>query len=104
LRIREKRKPHYNLKELIELSKNKKTRLIRDSALEGANDINFSPTEMLEVIQSLKNENFYKSMTTITSYKIWQDVYHAEAKGIKLYIKLQKSDDGKCVVISFKKK
>jgi motility quorum-sensing regulator/GCU-specific mRNA interferase toxin len=48
--------------------------------------------------------NFYKSMTTHTDHRIWQDVYHADLESdLRGYIKLKLRENG-IVVIQFKEK
>ena len=57
-----------------------------------------------ERVDGLRQTNFYKSMTTHTDHRIWQDVYHADLKsGLKVYIKLTLRENG-IVVIQFKEK
>ena len=97
-------KPHYDLARLKKLIGDEDTRYITDSSLEGAHAINFSETEIIETIQSLKPSDFYKAMPSEKYPGLWQDVYHPARKGIKLYVKLQEKVKGKCVVISFKNK
>jgi len=41
-------------------------------------------------------------MTTYGNSTIWQDVYRTNDGNVGIYIKLQKSLDGKGVIISFK--
>jgi len=98
----EKRKPHYVLKDLKALSKKAESRLITRQSVKDAQKIGFSKTEILDVIQSLDSATFSKSMTVYKNNKLWQDVYLPVVKGIKLYVKIQKSALGQCVVISFK--
>lgn len=98
----EKQKPHYDLKELKKLVKNDKTRLITYLSVQNAHKIGFSKTEIVETILSLDIGVFYKSMTSYGSHTLWQDVYKPSKKGLNLYVKIQKSKDGKCVVIDFK--
>jgi hypothetical protein len=45
--------------------------------------------DVLEVIQGLGKGNFYKSTTTYSDNRMWQDVYHAEWKNKFLYVKIQ---------------
>jgi motility quorum-sensing regulator/GCU-specific mRNA interferase toxin len=99
----EKLNSHYDLNELKRLIKNKNTRYITRTCIKNAHELGFSETEIIEVVLSLKNNNIYKSMTTHHNPKIWQDVYKIYNSGVNLYIKVQKSDDDKCIVISFKK-
>lgn len=96
-------KPHYDLGELKKLVGDEDTRIITDSSLEGAIEANFSVTEIIDTVRSLESSDFYKTMRTKNFQNSWQDVYRPIKKDIKLYVKLQKSFNGKCVVISFKK-
>lgn len=96
-------KPHYDLGELKKLVDNEDTRIITDPSLAEATAINFSLTEIIDTVRSLEPRDFYKTMLSKTFRNSWQDVYRPIKKDIKLYVKLQKSFNGKCVVISFKK-
>lgn len=59
--------------------------------------------EMLAVIASLSHRNFYKSMTTWSDHRLWQDVYHAATPVRKdAYIKITLRDAAP--VIQFKEK
>ncbi len=105
--INEKRKPHYNLARLKRLVR-KETWIITSTAYSTAISLGFSRFEIKEIILELVDyRDFYKSMTTHRSHKIWQDVYKPripwKGQQLELYIKLQESADRKCVVISFKK-
>lgn len=100
-RINEKRIPHYNLTELKKLLLKDKTRNITRSSISGAHSIGFSKTQMIDTVQLLRRENFYKSMTIYGNHKIWQDVDYLKVEQLNLYIKLQTLDK-KGVIISFK--
>lgn len=57
--------------------------------------------QMCEVVLRLTKADFYKSMTTHKDHRIWQDVYHGQAKnGAALYVKLTVIDD--VLIVSFK--
>ena len=59
--------------------------------------------EMLAVVAALTRQDFYKSMTTHTDHRIWQDVYHAATPMKKdAYIKVTMRDTAP--VIQFKEK
>lgn len=61
--------------------------------------------EMIAVIRSLGQRNFYKSMTTHADHAIWQDVYHAMTPvGKEAYIKVTGTGTGQPPVIQFKEK
>lgn len=95
--------PHCKLprvKELIELEQVRATNVARIGA--AALDLDFEG--MVAVLESLTSDDFYKSMTTHTDHKIWQDVYRprlATSDGaIDLYIKLTVVGD--VLIVSFK--
>jgi motility quorum-sensing regulator / GCU-specific mRNA interferase toxin len=100
-KLMEKRKPHYELKTLKEFFYSETTRLITGSAHQNAASIGYMGVEdMLAVINRLCPEDFYKSMTTIRSHRVWQDVYrYQDDNGNNLYIKLQLSSDGSQAVL-----
>ncbi len=105
-KVSEKRKPHYNLEELKELVRKERWIVTRKAEM-GAVELGFSHCEIREIILNLRREDFYKSMTSYRNHKLWQDVYKprvlSNEEYIELYLKLQKSSDEKCVVISFKR-
>jgi len=94
----------YDLEELKKLLQDENTRYITPESIREANKLGFSETEIIEIILSLKRDDFYKTMPAKKFQKMWQDVYKPRIKGQILYIKLQKSFNGKGVVISFKEK
>lgn len=95
--------PHYDLKELQSLVKNG-CWTIPPAHFKEATEQGFSRTDIVDTVMSLTPKVFYKAMPSEKLPGLWQDVYKPQRNGIKLYVKLQKSYDGKkCVVISFKK-
>jgi motility quorum-sensing regulator/GCU-specific mRNA interferase toxin len=73
------------------------------TALDGGRGMGLTTSEMLKVIASLSQRNFYKSMTTYADHHVWQDVYHAETPVKKdAYIKITLRDTAP--VIQFKEK
>ncbi len=106
IKVSEKRKPHYNLEELKKLVR-KGHWIVTNAADKGAVRLGLSRGEIKEIILKLGPGDFYKSMTSYKNHKLWQDVYKPrvpiEEEYIELYIKLQKSLDERCVVISFKR-
>lgn len=59
--------------------------------------------EMLAIVGGLHHSMFYKSMTTYSDHRIWQDVYHAPTPdGQTAYIKVTLR--GNAPVIQFKEK
>lgn len=96
-------KPSYDLDELKELIKDENTTSITYNSRQGAYEAGFSWTEIRETVLSLRSGDFYKTMPAKRYDNVWQDVYKPCRNGIKLYVKLQKSPNDKCVGISFKK-
>ncbi len=99
----EKSVPHYKLikiKQLIELDKYTITKIAQDNA---RLDFDLSVKEVIDLILTLNNTNFYKSMTSIYNHTIWQDVYHLNINKDTAYIKLQIISD-ESVIIQFKRK
>lgn len=97
--------PTYDLDELKRLLADSATRIIcqRDRA-EAASLGYADDDDMVERVNQLRPDELFKSMPAAKRPGLWQDVYKTdEGNGDKLYIKLQKSNDGKGVIISFKK-
>lgn len=98
----EKRRPHYDLRTITAQMISVEAMNLTQSAVEGIRTAGMVKAEALEVIRRLSNANFYKSMTTHKSHKVWQDVYHAEWRGKPLYVKFQQA--GEYFVVSFKER
>ncbi len=98
----EKSKPHYLLKSIQVQMDSPKAMHLTLSALKGIRASGMSQTDTWSVVQNLTAVNFYKSMTTNSDHRAWQDVYHAEWQETVLYIKFQLL--GEYVVISFKER
>ena len=56
--------------------------------------------DILETILDLSPADFFKSMTTISDHRIWQDVYRPMTRAGRAYLKLTVIDD--LLVVSFK--
>lgn len=99
--------PTYNLNELKKLLSDASTRIITRRDRKEAADLGYpSDDEMVARIIRLRATEFYKTMECEDTHfaGLWQDVYKTlEPCGIRLYIKLQKNDDGDGVLIAFKK-
>jgi motility quorum-sensing regulator/GCU-specific mRNA interferase toxin len=95
----EKRTPHCPLvrvKELVAAGTVRTTKV----ALEGAAALNLDLNGILEVVMALTMNDFFKSMTTNTDHKVWQDVYKPSTKVGDVYLKLTVVDD--VLIVSFK--
>ncbi len=95
----EKRSPHCRLpviKSLVEAGKVRATY----SALQGAAQLGFDFSDMLDVVMTLTTADFYKSMTTHADHTIWQDVYRPSTRMGNVYLKLTVMND--VLIVSFK--
>lgn len=95
----EKAIPHCKLtvvKALVEAGQVRTTHAARA----GANALGLSFPGMLEVLMALTPADFYKSMTTHTDHRIWQDVYRPSTPVGEVYLKLTVIHD--VLVVSFK--
>ncbi|MEE4573094.1 type II toxin-antitoxin system MqsR family toxin [Pseudomonas alliivorans] len=95
----EKRTPHCKLtvvRSLIEAGKVRSTR----SALMGGAALGFDFDEIVAIAGALVPSDFYKSMTTHTDHRIWQDVYRCKTVAGEIYLKLTVIDD--VLIVSFK--
>ena len=100
----EKKKPSYLLSDVLEIVHASGVDAFTQTALHGAWDLGLTSEGAVAIVLGLRQINFYKSMTTHTNHRIWQDVYHADLKsGLKVYIKLTLRENG-IVVIQFKEK
>ena len=69
-------------------------------AREGAVALGLDFEGMLAVVMALTTADFYKSMTTHTDHRVWQDVYRPMTKVGEVYLKLTVLDD--VLIVSFK--
>ena len=72
------------------------------SAFVGARDLGINDLAgMCAIVLALNSDDFYKSMTTHSDHRIWQDVYRGKTvDGIEVYLKLTVIDD--LLIVSFK--
>lgn len=77
---------------------------ITKSALQGAMMLGMDDEDIDAVIASMKQEHFYKSMTSYKNSHIWQDVYHVPYEDKMLYIKFTKEAISEFTLLSFKEK
>ena len=65
--------------------------------------LGFSDQDVVDVIQKLTSNDFYKTMPPVKAgFTAWQDVYKSTFKETSLYIKFQIDSKGETIV-SFKK-
>jgi len=95
----EKKTPHCKLavvKAMVDAGKVRSTL----TALAGGAALGFDFDDMLAVVMELTMADFYKSMTTHSDHRIWQDVYHPTTPAGEVYLKLTVIDD--VLIVSFK--
>lgn len=98
----DRRKPHYDLARIKRTFADPLTLAITRTALRDAQALGFTTAMIVEVIQSIEPNCFYKSMTSNNDASIWQDVYRVPWKSTNLYVKF--TDNGRLVLtlLSFK--
>lgn len=74
------------------------------TAEQGASELCLQRGDVVEAVLELTPQHFYKSMESEKCPGLWQDVYHLDHKGAALYIKLQRTSDGRAVVVQFKRR
>jgi hypothetical protein len=105
-----KKRPTYDLAELQELLKKEETRQVMQRDRNAAAKLGYADEEeMVKRALKLRTDEFFKSMPSERYSNLMQDVYYTHdepnkwgRKNKDLYIKLQKSFNGKCIIISFK--
>ncbi len=90
---------HYPLPNVQALVQNGRVRSTV-SALAGGAALGFDFDGILEVIKALTPGDFYKSMTTHSDHRVWQDVYRPTTSAGEVYVKLTVMDD--VLIVSFK--
>ncbi len=99
----EKLKPHYDLGTIkADFSAVAGLRMTK-SATTCAEALGITLQDVVDIIQGMTREQFYKSMTSYANSAIWHDVYHVAYEGIVLYVKLTTDAEG-YLVISLKEK
>lgn len=95
----EKGSPHVKLDRVKALVKAGKVQATR-SAYDGAARLGFDEPGMFGIVENLTIKDFYKSMTTRSDHRIWQDVYRPITPAGVIYLKLTVIDD--LLIVSFK--
>jgi motility quorum-sensing regulator / GCU-specific mRNA interferase toxin len=99
----EKRSPHYDLARVQADAARLGAAAFTKTALDGGRSMGLTTAEMLAVIASLSRREFYKSMTTFSDHRLWQDVYHA-ATPVRTYGYTKITLRDAAPVIQFKEK
>ena len=99
----EKRIPHYDLSSIKSAVRLRGADAFTASALIGAQAMGLDIVQAIDVVCSMNRADFYKSMTSHSSSRVWQDVYHPETPAGMAYVKVTLRQDGS-IVIQFKEK
>ncbi|MBQ7197680.1 MAG: type II toxin-antitoxin system MqsR family toxin [Selenomonadaceae bacterium] len=91
--------PTYNLEEFK--TSNFK---ITITASQTAFKLGFDEDDIRELVSTMEDKHFYKSMTSYTNHKIWQDVYHVPYENIIIYVKFTQNVISEFTLLSFKEK
>lgn len=70
------------------------------TALAGGAALGLDFDGMVRIVEALTPQDFYKSMTTHSDHRIWQDVYRPMTIVGEVYLKLTVIDD--VLIVSFK--
>lgn len=100
----EKNTPHYDLAVIKAEVKRQGAKAFTHGALSSGKRMGLTLRDMESVICSLERRMLYKSMTSYTDHRNWQDVYHTTFQDMELYIKVTYCSNGGPPVISFKEK
>ena len=98
----EKRKPHYVLAEIKAAFANPDSLNRTVTSMQGAHHLGMDDAAVVAVIQAQSSSDFDKSMTSVASHKIWQDVYRLVVEDQTIYIKFTIDAQGAFLLISFK--
>jgi motility quorum-sensing regulator/GCU-specific mRNA interferase toxin len=104
LYMTEKKAPHHDL-EAIKSAFSKGNGLFTWVATEDAATLGYGTEEIVAIIQTMKKDQLFKSMTSHYDEKIWQDVYHVPHVGGTLYVKFTDNASlTEFTLLSFKEK
>ncbi len=99
----EKRTPKYDLEGFrLEFTSVRTLRITR-KAQECVFRLDLTLDDAVQIVQSMKRSQFYKSMTSFNNHRVWQDVYHVPWEALTLYVKLTVDERGR-LVLSMKEK
>ncbi len=102
--VMEKHRPAYDIAAIKAVLGSIETLAITRTALSDALALGFDRSGIAAVIRSIRRSMFYKSMTTYTNHRTWQDVYHVPVGDLVIYVKFQADVVTEFRVMSFKEK
>lgn len=98
----EKKKPHYSLDMVKRLVAEEGRDPFTKSAKNGAAEMGLDAGELRGIVACLAMQDFFKSMTTHGSSRIWQDVYRPVTRLGAAYVKVTINPAENLIVVSFK--
>ena len=102
--VTEKKKPTYDLDAFKAVFSSVETIAVTGTALRSAAALGFGRAEIVSTIQTMQREHFYKSMTSYSYRRLWQDVYHVPSPVGMLYVKFTADAVSEFLLLSFKEK
>jgi motility quorum-sensing regulator/GCU-specific mRNA interferase toxin len=99
-----KRKPTYDLDAFRAAFNSSEKLVVTGTALRSAAALGFGRSEIVDIIQTMRREHFYKSMTAYADHRLWQDVYHVPSSAGMLYVKFTADVLTEFLLLSFKEK
>ncbi len=100
----EKRKPHHDLAAFKAAFSTEKALRMTLTAAEDALAMDCTKARIVEVIQGIRQGQFYKSMTAHGDSASWQDVYHVPWEDKVLYVKFTDDRVTAFRLLSFKER
>jgi motility quorum-sensing regulator / GCU-specific mRNA interferase toxin len=100
----EKRRPTYDLEAFKRASSSADRLPATGSALRSALALGFGRQEIVDTVEGMRREHFYKSMTAYADHRAWQDVYHVPSAAGLLYVKFTADLVTEFRLLSFKAK
>jgi motility quorum-sensing regulator / GCU-specific mRNA interferase toxin len=101
----EKRKASYDLEAFKGVCGDPARLRMTLSAEQSAEQLGFEPPDVAALIRTMDRRMFYKSMTSFSNPKQWQDVYHVPADGgLTIYLKFTNDVVTEFLVLSFKER
>ena len=102
--VTEKKKPTYDLDVFKATFSSMERLAVTGTALRSAAALGFGRAEIVSTIQTMQREHFYKSMTSYSYRRLWQDVYHVPSPVGMLYVKFTADAVSEFLLLSFKEK
>jgi motility quorum-sensing regulator / GCU-specific mRNA interferase toxin len=98
----EKLKPHYGLADIKAAFADAFSLNRSFVSKQGADGLDMDDAAVVAVIQGLSHSDFDKSMTSMASHQVWQDVYKPTVSERTLYVKFTLDAQQTLFLISFK--